>query len=146
MIEDVGGHPGDLDAWAEGGTDGWGYAEVLPYFRKSEGLAPSDDIVIDAAAHNTTGPLGVSVRDPILPAAWQFVEAAVAAGIAKGDYNGRNRGGAAVVSLTQYTTRDGRRSSTYQAFLAGEPAEPDDHHRRPSDARDPRRRPRPGGC
>ncbi|HEV8680086.1 MAG TPA: GMC family oxidoreductase N-terminal domain-containing protein [Stellaceae bacterium] len=118
----VRGHPGDFDAWAEGGASGWSYAEVLPYFRKSEGLAPSAEIAIDAAAHNTAGPLGVSVRDPILPGAWQFVEAAVAAGIPKGDYNGRNRGGAAgVVSLTQYTMRDGRRSSTYQAFLAGEP-------------------------
>jgi choline dehydrogenase-like flavoprotein len=37
-------------------------------------------------------------------------------------YYGRDRGGpAGVVSLTQTTTRDGRRSSTYQAFLAGEP-------------------------
>src|SRR3981081_796344 len=118
----VRGHPGDFDAWAEGGAAGWGYAEVLPYFRKSEGLAPSPDIVIDAAAHNTTGPLGVSVRDPILPDGRQFVEAAVADGIPAGDYNCRNRGAAAgVVSLTQYTTRDGRRSSTYQAFLAGEP-------------------------
>src|SRR5882672_1653542 len=120
----VRGHPGDFDAWAEGGAAGWSYAEVLPYFRKSEGLAASEDIVIDVAAHNTTGPLGVSVRDPILPAARQFVEAAVAAGIPKGDYNGRNRGGpAGVVSLTQYTMRDGRRSSTYQAFLAGEPGQ-----------------------
>src|ERR1700730_13563075 len=93
-----------------------------PISSKSEGLAPHPDIVIDAAAHNTKGPLGVSVRDPILPAGRQFVEAAVAAGIPTGDYNGRNRGAAAgVVSLTQYTTRDGRRSSTYQAFLAGEP-------------------------
>src|SRR5580704_1251855 len=118
----VRGHPGDFDSWAEGGAAGWSYVEVLPYFRKSEGLAPSADSVIDAAAHNTTGLLGVSVRDPILPAARQFVEAAAAAGIPKGDYNGRNRGSAAgVVSLTQYTTRDGRRSSTYQAFLAGEP-------------------------
>src|SRR4029077_9770174 len=82
----------------------------------------SEDIVIDAAAHNTTGPLGVSVRDPILPAARQFVEAALPSGIPKGDSNGRSRGAAGgVVSLTQYTTRDGRRSSTYQAFLAGEP-------------------------
>jgi choline dehydrogenase len=118
----VRGHPDDFDSWAEGGAAGWSYAEVLPYFRKSEGLASSEDIVIDAAAHNSAGPLGVSVRDPILPAARQFVEAAVAAGIPKGDYNGRNRGGGAgVVSLTQYTTRDGRRASTYQAFLAGEP-------------------------
>jgi choline dehydrogenase-like flavoprotein len=47
---------------------------------------------------------------------------AVAAGIPKGDYNGRDRQNPkGVVSLTQFTTRDGRRSSTYQAFLAGEP-------------------------
>lgn len=118
----VRGHPGDFDAWAEGGAAGWSYAEVLPYFRKSEGLAPSGDIAIDAAAHNTAGPLGVSVRDPILPGARQFVEAAVAAGIPQGDYNGRDRGcPKGVASLTQYTTRDGRRSSTYQAFLAGAP-------------------------
>src|SRR5437773_4540635 len=118
----VRGNPGDFDAWAEGGAPGWGYAEVLPYFKKSEGLAPSADIVIDETAHNTKGPLGVSARDPILPAARQFVEAAVAAGIPKGDYNGRDRGAPdGVASLTQFTTRDGRRSSTYQAFLAGEP-------------------------
>ena len=44
----VRGHPGDFDSWAEGGATGWSYDEVLPYFRKSEGLAPSGDIVIDA--------------------------------------------------------------------------------------------------
>jgi choline dehydrogenase len=118
----VRGNPGDFDAWAEGGATGWSYAEVLPYFKKSEGLTPNPDIVVDEAAHNTQGPLGVSVRDPILPAAYQFVEAAVAAGIPRGDYNGRDRlGPNGVASLTQYTTRGGRRSSTYQGFLAGEP-------------------------
>src|SRR6266404_9357162 len=118
----VRGNPGDFDAWAEGGATGWSYAEVLPYFKKSEGLAPSPDIVVDAAAHSREGPLGVSVRDPILPAALQFVEAAAAAGIPKGDYNGRDRRDPrGVASLTQFTTRDGRRSSTFQAFLAGEP-------------------------
>ena len=61
----VRGNPGDFDAWAEGGAIGWSYAEVLPYFKKSEGLAPSPDIVVDAAAHSREGPLGVSVRDPI---------------------------------------------------------------------------------
>ena len=114
----VRGHPGDFDSWAEGGATGWSYADVLPYFRKSEGLAMCDEISIDEAAHNSTGPLGVSVRSPILPAAREFVEAAEAAGIPRGDYNGRNRGGATgVVSLLQTNTRQGRRSSTYRAFL-----------------------------
>jgi len=117
----VRGHPGDFDAWAAGGADGWSYDEVLPYFKKSEGLAPSGDIVVDAEAHNTQGVLGVSVRAPVLRAAQQFVEAAVAVGIPRGDYNGRDRGGPdGVASLLQTTTRDGKRASTYHAFLEGE--------------------------
>jgi choline dehydrogenase-like flavoprotein len=117
----VRGHPGDFDAWAEGGATGWSYRDVLPYFRKSEGLAPSDDIATDAPAHNATGRLGVSVRSPILSGAREFVEAAVAAGIPRGDYNGRDRGGPdGVVSLLQTSTRAGKRSSTYHAFLEGD--------------------------
>jgi choline dehydrogenase len=117
----VRGHPGDFDSWAAGGAQGWSYDDVLPYFRKSEGLAPSGDIVVDADAHNTGGPLGVSVRAPVLAGAQDFVDAAAAAGIPVGDYNGRDRGGpAGLVSLLQTTTRDGKRSSTYHAFLAGE--------------------------
>ena len=123
----VRGHPGDFDAWEEAGATGWGYHDVLPYFKKSEGLARCDDIPIDAPAHGTSGPLGVSVRAPILPGAREFVEAAVAAGIPRGDYNGRDRGGpAGVVSLIQKTTRAGKRSSTYRAFLEG------DSERRPN--------------
>src|SRR5437868_334150 len=90
----VRGHPGDFDSWAEGGAAGWSYADVLPYFRKSEGLSSNDELAIDAEAHNTRGPLGVSVRSPILPGAREFVRAAEAAGIPRGDYNGRDRGGA----------------------------------------------------
>ena len=117
----VRGHPGDFDAWAADGGEGWSYADVLPYFKKSEGLAPSGDIVVDADAHNTEGPLGVSVRAPVLAGSQDFVDAAVAAGIPLGDYNGRERGGPdGVVSLLQTTTRDGKRSSTYHAFLEGE--------------------------
>ncbi|MGH9273924.1 MAG: GMC family oxidoreductase [Acidimicrobiales bacterium] len=116
----VRGHPGDFDSWAAGGATGWSYDDVLPYFKKSEGLAPSGDIVVDSEAHNTEGPLGVSVRAPVLVGAQAFVDAAVAAGIPAGDYNGRDRGGAeGVVSLLQTTTRDGKRSSTYHAFLEG---------------------------
>lgn len=115
----VRGHPGDFDAWEAGGATGWGYDDVLPYFRKSEDLAPSADIVVDPEAHGTGGPLGVSVRTPVVPAAQQFVEAANTAGIPAGDYNGTDRGGPdGVTSLFQTTTRDGKRSSTYEAFLA----------------------------
>jgi choline dehydrogenase len=87
----VRGHSGDYDAWAQSGAVGWSYRDVLAYFKKSEGLTPSDEIAIDADAHSTTGPLGVSVRSPVLQGAREFVEAAVAAGIPRGDYNGRDR-------------------------------------------------------
>lgn len=114
----VRGHPGDFDAWAEAGATGWSYAEVLPYFRKSECLIPCDEIVVDEPAHNNAGPLAVSIRSPILQGAREFIQAAESAGIPRGDYNGRDRGGAAgVASLVQTNTRQGKRSSTYRAFL-----------------------------
>ena len=116
----VRGHPGDFDAWANDGAVGWSYDEVLPYFRKSEGLVASDDLPIDAPAHGTDGPLGVAVRAPVLPGARAFVDAAVAAGIPAGDYNGRDRGGpAGLASLLQTTTLEGKRASTYHAYLEG---------------------------
>jgi choline dehydrogenase-like flavoprotein len=109
----VRGHPGDFDAWAADGATGWRYEEVLAYFKKSEGLAPSGDITIDVEAHNTEGPLGVSVRSPVIGGSEEFVAAAVAAGIPVGDYNGRGReADDGVVSLLQTTTRHGKRSST----------------------------------
>lgn len=118
----VRGHPGDFDAWADGGADGWSYADVLPYFRKSEHLVPSGDIPIDPEAHGTDGPLGVSVRRPVIAGAEAFVKAASASGIPVGDYNGRDRGGpAGAVSLMQTTTLNGKRSSTFHAFLEGKP-------------------------
>ena len=118
----VRGHPGDFDAWAAGGAGGWSYDDVLPYFRKSEGLEPTEAVPLDLTVHSTEGPLGVSVRSPVLPGAQAFVDAAVATGIPLGDYNGRDRGGpAGAVSLFQTTTKHGKRSSTYHAFLEGEP-------------------------
>jgi choline dehydrogenase len=114
----VRGHPGDFDSWAGTGGAAWAYDSVLPYFKKSEGLSPSGDVVIDGDAHSTAGPLGVSVRGPVLSSAQQFVQAAAAAGIPQGDYNGRDRGGPeGVSSLFQTTTKNGMRSSTYHAFL-----------------------------
>lgn len=117
----VRGHPGDFDAWAAAGAEGWAYKDVLPYFRKSENLTPSNEITTDPEAHRSGGRLGVSVRAPVLPAARAFVAAAEAAGIPRGDYNGRDRGGPdGVSSLFQTTTHRGRRSSTYHAFLEGD--------------------------
>ena len=107
----VRGHPGDFDSWAAGGAPGWSYAEVLPYFLKAEGFVHSTELHPDLEAHGTDGPVGVSVREPVLPASTQFVEAAGATGLKQGDYNGRDRLEAqGVASLFQTTTKDGRRA------------------------------------
>jgi choline dehydrogenase len=118
----VRGHPGDYDAWAAAGAEGWSYAEVLPYFKKSEDFVDSPEIRVDREAHERGGPLAVSVRKPAIAGAQAFVAAAAAAGIPQGDYNGRDRLAAkGVVSLLQTTTREGKRASTYHAFLEGQP-------------------------
>jgi len=114
----VRGHPGDFDSWAAGGAEGWSYEEVLPYFLKAEGFVPSPELHPDLEAHGSDGPVGVSVRQPVLGASTQFVEAAGATGLKQGDYNGRDRRQPeGVASLFQTTTKDGRRSSTFHAYL-----------------------------
>ncbi len=114
----VRGHPGDYDNWARLGAEGWSHADVLPCFRRIEDLAPSNEITINPGSHGSGGPVGVAVRSPVIPASRQFVAAAEAAGIPRGDYNGTDRGSAAgVASLMQTNTRSGRRSSTFHAYL-----------------------------
>ncbi len=118
----VRGHPGDFDAWAAGGATGWSYDEVLPYFKKSEGLAPSGDIVDRhrrpqhrRPARRVGAGAGARRRAAVRrrrrrrrhPGAATTTAATAA-------------GPTGVVSLLQTTTRDGKRSSTYHAFLEGE--------------------------
>jgi len=66
-------------------------AALLPEERGSGAERRDDDRY--AQAHNCAGPLGFSVRSPVLPGAREFVAAAEAAGIPRGDYNGRDRYG-----------------------------------------------------
>ena len=114
----VRGHPGDFDNWAALGATGWSHDEVLPCFRRMEGLARSNEIAIDEDSRGFDGPVGVAVRSPVIPAARDFVSAANAAGLPSGDYNGAGRfDPAGVASLVQTNTRSGRRSSTFHAYL-----------------------------
>jgi choline dehydrogenase len=114
----VRGHPGDFDHWAELGAEGWSYEEVLPCFKRMEEVAPTNEANIDRDLRGHDGPVGVSIRSPVIPAARDFVRAAGAAGIPEGDYNGAGRfNPAGVASLTQTNTRRGRRSSTFHAYL-----------------------------
>ena len=113
----VRGHRSDYDEWAALGNEGWGYADVLPYFKHSEDQVRGPDDF-----HGSGGELAVSdLRNP-MQASQAFVESAVRQGIpANDDFNGANQEGAGIYQVTQ---RDGRRCSSAVAFLrpaAGRP-------------------------
>lgn len=48
----------DFDDWAAGGSAGWSYEEVLPYFLKSEDNQQAD--IVDRGFHAAGGPLTVN--------------------------------------------------------------------------------------
>ena len=104
------GHRGDYDRWAQKGARGWSYADVLPYFKRSETWEGGED-----KYRGGSGPLGTQwakTRDPLYEA---WIDAGKSAGIPHTpDYNGRSAEG---FGNSQYTIRDGRRSSTANAYL-----------------------------
>lgn len=105
------GNAKDYDAWRdEEGCGGWGYDEVLPYFRRSEG---NERFVNEF--HGASGPLGVSMPRATLPLCHAFIRAAQEYGMPYNpDFNGEEQAGVGYYQLTQ---RDARRSSTATAFL-----------------------------
>jgi len=105
------GNAQDYDVWRdEYGCENWGYRDILPYFKRSEGNERfSDDY------HGTEGPLGVAMPRAALPICDAFIRAAQESGIPYNhDFNGRRQRGAGYFQLTQ---RNARRSSTAVAFL-----------------------------
>lgn len=103
----------DYDRWAELGNPGWGYADVLPYFLKSE-----DQQRGASAYHGVGGPQKVSDLRLRRPIADHFVKAAQEVGIPfNEDANGAVQEG---VSYFQQTAYNGFRWSTAKGFL--EPA------------------------
>lgn len=101
----------DYDEWRQMGCDGWGYADVLPYFLKSE-----DNDTHKNAFHARGGPMGVSQPRAPLPICDAFIAAAGQRGIPRmHDANGARQDGAGYYQLTQ---RNARRSSSAMAFLA----------------------------
>jgi len=106
----VRGQPGDFDAWAESGAQGWNYAQVEPYFRKLENFAGG------GTHRGHAGPMHVvpvTERHPVVQA---FVDASNNWGLPDNeDYNGSSQEG---VGYYQATQRNGRRWSAYHAYLA----------------------------
>lgn len=105
------GNARDYDAWRdEAGCEGWGYRDVLPYFKRAEGNERFNDDF-----HGIDGPLGVSMPRAALPVCDAFIRAAQQAGLPYNpDFNGETQGGVGYYQLTQ---KDARRSSAVTAFL-----------------------------
>jgi choline dehydrogenase len=105
------GNCADYDTWRDRyGATGWGYDDVLPYFRKAESNAS-----LGPPYHGEGGPLRVEDRRYTHPLSRAWVEAAVASGLPhREDFNGADQVGA---GLYQVTCRNGRRWSTERAYL-----------------------------
>jgi len=106
----VRGQHEDYDRWRQRGNVGWGFDDVLPYFKKAENQQRGADDY-----HGAGGPLSVSDwrhEDPLSEA---FVKAAVETGIPfNPDFNGKTQEGA---GFFQTTTQRGRRASSAYSYL-----------------------------
>ena len=106
----VRGQHEDYDRWRQRGNDGWGYDDVLPYFKKAENQQRGPDDF-----HGVGGPLPVSDLSHADALSAAFIAAAAETGIPKNrDFNGTTQEGA---GYFQTTTRYGRRASTAVAYL-----------------------------
>jgi choline dehydrogenase len=104
------GHPRDYDEWRQLGLQGWGYEDVLPYFKRVE-----HDSRGSTPYHGADGPLAISHWPDANPLTPLFAAAAQEAGIPfNDDQNGANSEGMGVPDLT---IDRGERASTYSAFL-----------------------------
>jgi choline dehydrogenase len=105
----------DFDGWAQRGNQGWGYRDVLPYFRRTEQRIADEAGSADATFRGNEGNLPITDldwRDPLCEA---FIEGAVEQGIPRNhDYNGAQQRG---VSYVQRIIKNGRRVSAARGYL-----------------------------
>ena len=101
----------DYETWAQFGNRGWGYGDVLPYFREMENRIGATD----STYRGQDGPLTVTDIDWKHPLCEAFIEGAETLGIPRNaDYNGAIQEG---ISYAQRTIQNGRRVSAATAFL-----------------------------
>jgi choline dehydrogenase-like flavoprotein len=104
------GHRSDYDHWAALGNTGWGYADVLPIFKRSE-----DNADFDGAYHGKGGPLPVNRLRTDNPVQQAFLQAAREAQFRiREDFNAEEQEG---LGLYQVTQRGGERWSAARAYI-----------------------------
>jgi len=110
----VRGHAGDYDYWEESGAAGWGYADVVPYFKRMENWHPGPHGG-DPDKRGNSGPLHVTRGKRDNPLFKTFVEAGRQAGFElTDDYNGEKQEGFGPMEQTVW---QGRRWSVANAYL-----------------------------
>jgi choline dehydrogenase len=104
------GNPEDYAVWEQDGAKGWGYDDVLPFFRKAE-----DNNRFANEAHGTGGPLKVSDIDCIHPLTRAWLQACQQMGLPyNADFNSGKQAG---TGLYQITARGRQRSSASTAYI-----------------------------
>ncbi|UWR10650.1 GMC family oxidoreductase [Sulfitobacter mediterraneus] len=107
----VRGQPQDYDGWAQLGCTGWGWDEVLPFFKRSENWEGEDR----SGLRGKDGPLSVQNSRLNREVVDLWIDAAEASGFRRNaDYNGEDQEG---VGYFQLTMRDGFRCSSAVAYL-----------------------------
>lgn len=106
----VRGQARDYDAWCDAGCPGWGYADVLPYFKRAERQGRGGDTY-----HGDAGPLAVSDVGEANELCDAFIASGEAIGVPRNDdFNGADQEG---VGYFQLTIDQGRRCSTADGYL-----------------------------
>ena len=106
----VRGSPERYDQWRDTDCPGWGYGDLMPYFKKLE-----DCTFSDSAERHKGGPVTVTRLDADDEISRRFLSACAESGLKRNpDYNSGDNEGAACIQLN---TRNGRRRSTARAYL-----------------------------
>lgn len=106
----VRGNPSDYDHWQMLGNEGWSYADLLPYFKRSENNADFKN-----EFHGNDGPLHVGNLRSDNPFQQIFLQAAKQTGFSiNHDFNGATQEGVGIYQVTQF---NGERWSAARAYL-----------------------------
>ena len=111
----VRGQREDFDGWRDLGCEGWGFNDVLPYFKRAENNQRGN-----SEWHGTGGPLSVAFQQSPRSVSAAWIEAAQQCGIALNeDFNGPDQEGAGLHQVTQFwdDQRNGERCSVAAGYL-----------------------------